>query len=341
LLKVINAGEADSACWDFFVRSHDSAAPYHLYGWRRVIERSYGLSPFYLMVVDEKGAPQGVLPLFETKRVFGGRGACSIPFCNHAGVLADSEEAENLLLEEVRKLAAGRAWKSVQLRMLDKPKGPYKVNLSHVTQVVQLPDDPKVFSSSLNRKLRWMTRVAPKAEITTSFDKKKLDDFYRVYSENMRDLGTPSHSCLFFRQVLEVFPDETGLIMLHKGKEPVGGMLTFRFKDMITDPWASSLRKYFELYPNYLLYWEAFHHAISVGVSCFDMGRSQPGSGTFKFKAKWGAVTHPLYYVELLEKGGGGWEEKKNSLERISNLYKLFPLSVSRGVGPHLRKFLP
>ena len=42
-----------------------------------------------------------------------------------------------------------------------------------------------------------------------------LDGFYAVYARNMRDLGTPVYSKRFFRNILEVFPDSTGIFAVY------------------------------------------------------------------------------------------------------------------------------
>ena len=50
-------------------------------------------------------------------------------------------------------------------------------------------------------------------------------------------------------------------------------------------PWASSLRDYNTLCPNMLLYWDAIQLHRRALPQVFDMGRSTPNEGTFKFKA--------------------------------------------------------
>ena len=54
-------------------------------------------------------------------------------------------------------------------------------------------------------------------------------------------------------------------------------------------PWASSLREYFSLCPNNLLYWEMIRWGCKNGYQRFDFGRSSPDSGTYRFKKQWGA----------------------------------------------------
>ena len=294
------------------------------------------------MAADNKENIQGVLPVFETRTITGGKGACSLPFCNYGGICARSQEARELLLNAARKMAEKDGWKTLELRNLKPMEESWKADKSNVTQIVRLPGDTEIFWSNLGSKLRWMINKARQSPLEKVTGRDRVHDFYLVYSENMRDLGTPTHPEFFFRRILEVFPAETDLIMLYQGADPVSGMLTFRFKDSLSDPWASSRRKYFNMSPNYLLYSEALLYAISLQADFFDMGRSQPDTGTFRFKSKWGAETKQLYYIELLDnEKSSNRESKKERLKLISRAYRYLPLSFSRMIGPKLRKYLP
>jgi hypothetical protein len=52
----------------------------------------------------------------------------------------------------------------------------------------------------------------------------------------------------------------------------------------MTVPWASSLREFFSLCPNNLLYWEMIRWGCENGYQRFDFGRSSPNSGTITSK---------------------------------------------------------
>jgi len=343
MLEIKVASDSDSFRWDEFVRAHENTTYNHLFGWRGVIEEIYGMKPFYLMALEKGEKVRGVLPVFEIKTLFGGQAACSIPFCNYGSVCARDDETENALLDAAGSMVEDKKWSGLELRSLKPWSKPYgQVDLENVTHLVQLPVDPDLLWKKLGYKTRRRVLKAEKNGIKVVICRDKVEDFHQVYSENMRDLGTPSHSVDFFRRVLEVFPRETSLIMLYLADKPVGGMFVFHFRDLVIDPWASSLRKYFDLLPNYLLYWEAFRYAISLGAKYRDLGRSQWNSGPFKFKAKWSSVPHQLYYLNLgRDPGYISRPYKKYLLKKISSVYRHLPLPLSRAVGPKLRKFLP
>ena len=63
----------ESIEWDAFVRSTRGGSPFHLTAWKQAVEASFSQRPHYVMAVGEHGI-EGVLPLFEVRGLFGGRG---------------------------------------------------------------------------------------------------------------------------------------------------------------------------------------------------------------------------------------------------------------------------
>jgi len=49
--KIKYATNSDRDVWDEYVRKHPHVGPFHMFGWREVIHRTYGHATYYLMVV--------------------------------------------------------------------------------------------------------------------------------------------------------------------------------------------------------------------------------------------------------------------------------------------------
>ena len=105
----------------------------------------------------------------------------------------------------------------------------------------------------------------------------------------MRDLGSPVHSKRMIESVLEEYPEKSTVMIIYKDDKPVACGLVIGHRDILENPWASSLRNYSNLSPNMLLYWTMLEYACDNGYKKFDFGRSTPGEGTYKFKKQWGA----------------------------------------------------
>src|SRR5213083_2352774 len=90
--------------WDAFVRSSAHGSPFHLLAWKRVVEATFGHRPHYLLAAGSDSV-EGVLPLFEVRGLFGGRGLVSVPYGVYGGVCGRSEPARRLLLDHATGLA--------------------------------------------------------------------------------------------------------------------------------------------------------------------------------------------------------------------------------------------
>jgi serine/alanine adding enzyme len=196
----------------------------------------------------------------------------------------------------------------------------------------------------LDRKVRNQIRKAEKSGLTAHVGGEELlDEFYQVFSENMRDLGTPVMSRTFFREVLRQFPRRTRVFLLRHGEDPVAASLTYTYRETAEVPWASSLRSHRSSAPNMLLYWTMLRHASAAGCRVFDFGRSTPDEGTYHFKRQWGAEPEALVWeYGLLE--GRGVPDISPRNERFSpaiRAWQHIPVWVTRIMGPAIVRNIP
>ncbi|MCG8567276.1 MAG: GNAT family N-acetyltransferase, partial [Desulfobacterales bacterium] len=178
-----------------------------------------------------------------------------------------------------------------------------------------------------------------------------LDEFYGVFSENMRDLGSPPHSRKWFFEVLKAYGNNAHIgVVRMPDKRPAAAGIILCHSNGVTIPWASSLRRYNRWNPNMLLYWQFLSFSADMGFPHFDFGRSTPGEGTYRFKAQWGARPEPLHWARLAvgneicikssgnpERNGAGPNPLRDTASRsIARL----PISILKGVGSLTRKYI-
>lgn len=328
--------------WLGVVHETDHANLAHAPEWFTAIRRAYGHTPMYLRAQDLRGAC-AVLPAFLIRsRVFG-TVVTSMPFLDGGGPCAEAEplgrEAVQSLVSEAARLGAG----SVELRSTVDLGLPTAPAMDKCNMVLQLPRDVGELWRRLDAKVRNQVRKAERSGLSVEFGHQaSLDDFYRAFAVNMRDLGSPVHARRFFLAILEAFGDRARIALVRKDGVPIGGLFALAFKDTLTVPWASSLREYLPLCPNVLLYWEILAAACREGFRRFDFGRSSPGSGTHRFKRQWGAEEVPLYSYQIPLRPGG--ERSLSGADargaRLVSIWKHLPVHLSRWVGPHVRRYL-
>jgi serine/alanine adding enzyme len=336
------ASDRDRERWDAYVATRPDATCYHLSPWREVIRASFGHPTPYLAAWDGD-AVTGVLPLCHLRSRLFGSYLVSLPFFNYGGILASDEKSEAALLEAAVALARERGCGHLELRMTRPLAGGLKESCHKVAMWVDLPGDPEALWGGFKPKLRSQIRRAEREAMTTRVGGAELlDAFYRVFSRNMRDLGTPVYAKGFFANVLALHAPSR-ILAVFAGEEPVAAGLVVGFRDRIEIPWASSLRAYNALAPNMLLYWKALEYACREGYRTFDFGRSSPDSGTYRFKAQWGARPVPFHWHYWLREGESlpGLSPANPRYRLAIRLWQRLPLAVTELLGPRIVRNLP
>jgi len=334
----------DEATWDAYVIGHARASGYHLMAWRRVIERVFGHRTFYLAARDEQGQIRGVLPLVCLSSRLFGRFLVSLPFVNYGGVLADDAASQRALLERAIDLAKELKVDHVELRHeqvtgLQWPDKQHKVSMR-----IQLSEEFDALWKTFPAKLRSQIRRAEKEGMTFRLGRDDaLEDFYAVFSRNMRDLGTPVYGKTFFAEILESFPESSRIGVVYLKDQPVAAGFLYGFRRVLEIPWASSDRRYNRLAPNMLLYSSVLKYGCEQGFRVFDFGRSTPGGGTYSFKEQWGAEPVQLHWHYWLANGGPlpDLSPSNTKFKWAISLWQRLPLFVSEHLGPSIVKFIP
>jgi FemAB-related protein (PEP-CTERM system-associated) len=330
--------------WDAFVAFHPDSTNYHLYGWRDVIEKSFGHRVFYLVARNGNNEIRGILPLAYMKSGIFGNFLVSLPFFNYGGILCNDDETGKALLDETGKILGEMGADHVELRHLGDPVQGLATKEHKVTMIMDLEPDEEAQWKSLDAKVRNQVRKAEKSGLKiVSGHLELLNGFYKVFCRNMRDLGTPVYGRKFFQNVLETFPDTTRIISVMLGDKTVASGILAWFRDTLEVPWASSISDHKDKCPNNLLYWEAIRFAIRNGSAKFDFGRSTPGEGTYRFKKQWGAEPVQLYWQYLLKDGEKIPElnTKNPKYELAIKIWQRLPLAVTNILGPRIVRNIP
>lgn len=328
---------------DAYLASHPAASGYHASGWLGVFRRAFGHEPLCLLA--HAGTEiVGALPLVAFRTALFGRFVVSLPFVNYGGIIADTPIAANALLKAAVAETHRISGKYLELRHDTRhfPELPCK---SHKV-AMRLPLERTVEQqwARIDRKIRNQVRKAEKSGfVAAAGGVELLADFYDVFAENMRDLGTPVYGRGFFREILATFPNATRVFCIRAGSRPVAASVVFWHGETIEVPWASTLRRFNPQCPNVLLYWEMVKFAVESEFRVFDLGRSTPDEGTFHYKKQWGAVPYPLVWEYWVADGSRPPDVSPRNprYERAIGLWKRLPVAVTRLVGPPLVRGIP
>jgi len=329
--------------WQEFVDRHLESAHCHRWNWKQVIEKSFGWPTHYLMAEDASGT-RGVLPIVWQKSWVFGSSLCSVPFLNAGGILAETELAKQRLLAVAIDLAKRVRADHLELRHREDRELNLARRSSKVTVVLPLDPDAEKMWKALDTKIRTKVRKSQGYGMSAEFGGEEfLSDFYGVFCQNMRDLGTPVYKIGFFREILHAFPRDTYICRVRHEGRTIAASFLCGYRDRVEAVWSSSLKEYLKVKPNMFLYWNLFCFAGQQGYRIFDFGRSTVNSGTHVFKMQWGSQTVPLHWDYWLPEGCAMPEvNPDNPKYRFAiQFWQKLPLTVTNAVGPHIARCLP
>jgi serine/alanine adding enzyme len=327
--------------WDTFAATQKGFTHFHRLRWRTVIERVFGHECVYLAARDSAGKLVGILPLVRVRSVVFGHYLVSMPFVSYGGPVG-TEGAVRALVDEAVALARRDRVKLLEMRSSVEIDTPLHVSHRKITVVLDLPDTPEQLFNRFSAKLRSQIRRPQKEGVTIAFGREQLEPFFTVFARHMRDLGTPTQSLSFFREIANQFPDDCSIGCAYLAGQPVAGGLGFRFGDEFEMTWASSLREYSREAPNMLIYWAFMERAISQGVKRFNFGRCTRGAGTHRFKMQWGGREEQLWWYGLAASNGVTTPSPKDGRFRWGpKIWRRLPASIATMVGPSIVRYIP
>ena len=314
---------------------------FHRPAWLRAVERGAGQRARGL--VAEKGAAiTGWLPLTEVHSPLFGRLLASSGFAVGGGVLAERATTASALCRGAEELAVRLSCPTIELRGGTVPADWHVRTDSHCGFAADLAPDDEAQLLAITKRQRAEVRKGLAEDLTveagTGVDAQRA--FFAMYSESVRNLGTPVFPRGLFEAMLATL-DADILTVRHQGR-PVSSVLSFYHGGAVMPYWGGGTYAARKLRANERLYYELMLHARRRGCTRFDFGRSKTGSGPWAFKKNWGFAPEPLSYASWTAPGA----EKRNAdptsakhAARIA-LWKRLPLPLANLLGPPIARGL-
>lgn len=344
-VTVSPAEDTDAHLWDAFVASSPDGRFFHRFGWGNVAQRAYGYQSCSL-IARRGDNVVGILPLVDVKSPLLGRNLISTAFTVGGGIVAEDENVAIALAKAARREGEARNVKYVELRSEKASLTGWATKEDVYAGFEQeIPADEDENLKIIPRKRRAEVRKALKsleAGALTYKISKDIDIFYSLYGEALRDHGTPIFSKKFARALVETFHNETEIIEVYAGDEPVLALLTF-YGHGRTMPYYFGARRDARQHRAFdLAVWLQMRRAIELDMPLFDFGRSKFGTGSFDFKQYWGFKPTPLEYQYALIKASDLPNVNPNNpkFALVSKLWTKLPVPVANFGGPILARHL-
>jgi FemAB-related protein (PEP-CTERM system-associated) len=340
-LTIRSASEVDASAWDTYVFDHPQGSFFHRYGWKRLIETTYGYPGHYLLA-ERDGRTCGLLPLGQVRHLLFGHSLISVPFGVYGGVLADSDEIRRALEDRAMQLAGELGVDHLEMRNERPVRDDWlRKDGLYVTFKKSISEDHEQNLGAIPRKQRAMVRKGIKAGLVGEPDD-GVDHLYHAYSESVRNLGTPVFPKAHFRAIREEFGEDVDVVTIRHQGEVVAAVMNYYFRDQVLPFYGGGIAEARALAANDFMYWEVMRRAVERGCRVFDFGRSKVDTGSYRFKKHWGFEPTPLSYEYHLVKAREMPDLNPNNpkYRLFIEAWKRLPVGVSRWIGPWLARGL-
>ena len=332
--------------WDAFAEQHPDTSLYHLSGWSELAREVFGHRMLFVEAREPTGALRGILPVIQQRSWLLGNFATSVAFFNYGGAVTDNALVAERMMRRAAETVEALGCRYLEFRDVQARRGDWSLRTDKITLQLELPDTFESLTKRLGAKLRAQVKRAEREAVQCRRGGAELlDDFYAVFAENMRDLGTPVYPKRFFAAILRRFAPYCELVVIDwQGIPSAAAFLTF-WRGRAEVPWASCRAKAKPMGLNMKLYWELLSRSIGRGCTLFDFGRSTVDSGTYRFKRQWGAEPVPLYWYRWerrprhSEHAQG--EDKGRVMQLATTLWQRLPLPLANAFGPLISGALP
>ena len=342
-MQIVSCDESWRSRWNAYVDASVEASFYHRFEWRSVNHECFRHPTAYLAAV-EGGALVGIFPLVQVKSRLFGNIACSLPFVNYGGPCADRPDIQTALLDAGRVTADTWGVEYVEIRSRRHLGDGLPASEHKVSMTLGLEPDANKIWDGFSSGHRQSIRKGYKNGFTARFGGAELlDDFFIVFSETWRDLGTPTYSKRYFEKIVSVFGPDLRLAVVYHDQEPAAAAFDGLHQGTVEGMWLGIRTKHRNQLAGYVLYWELIKNACERGYQRFHLGRSTAESGAEMFKKKWNAQTEPLYWHYILR------SRRDIPLLNVNNpKYRLaistwqrLPVALTQVVGPFIARSIP
>ncbi|MFO1367578.1 MAG: FemAB family XrtA/PEP-CTERM system-associated protein [Marinagarivorans sp.] len=331
--------------WDAYVAKVCAANNYHYAIWLQLIKEQFGHEGIIWAAFDEQSRIIGGIPLVILASPLFGRFAVSVPYFNYGGVLSEYFNVAQELITSASVLNQRFNLRHIEVRCMQQglmPNGQWSSKKASL--ILALPSSPAQLEHQLGAKVRAQYKKALEHSPQFSLGKSELlDDFYSVFAQNMRDLGTPVYAKSWFARLLEEPSLHCHIALVRMYGKPVSAGFLIGHGNMLEIPWASTVRKANGWNANMWMYRQILGFAIEQGYQYFDFGRSTQDAGTFKFKRQWGAEPYSHYWYYLLPAGGAmpGLNPDNPKYKLVIAIWKKLPVWLTKIIGPLIVGNLP
>ena len=332
--------------WDRFAALH--GAVFHTTAFRRILMEAFGYQCAYHALVDGQRRICALLPLVIGRNLGLKKVGVALPFINHLDICAIDADAQQAGLQAFLELKEKYRLGYLELRFKEQSiftePGCRQLRQHYTFELPLNGSEESILALSSSDNRNHVRKTYKNDWFSISSNVEHLPAFYQVYKRRMHELGSPSMGLRVFELFFRHLPAQTHLLTVldKKTQQVIGGMMLIASPSdgTLYYPYGANLVEYNHHYLNNFMYWEAVRLGKRLGLGRLDLGRSQAGSGTYRYKAQWGATPKQLTYLLYDGAAAVSSPPDKEKLHRLIDLWKIAPQVVTDWIGPRMIRYL-
>jgi FemAB-related protein (PEP-CTERM system-associated) len=212
----------------------------------------------------------------------------------------------------------------------------------YVTFRAELQEHPEGNMLAIPRKTRAEIREGIRNELEFRVDAIGPSEFFDVYSQSVRRLGTPVFPKQLFVNGLQQFGSDCRIFSVHWHGKLASAVWTLFYGEEVVPYFGGSIHEYNRLAVNNFMYWMLMKYSCEHGYKTFDFGRSKKGTGSFDFKKRWGMrmTELPYEYFLVRRRSIPDTSPLNPKFSKAIQIWRRLPLPVTQLIGPLVSKHL-
>ena len=302
--------------WESLLHREPAAKIYHTLAWKATLEDALKhIRGRFLGLRDEgSGELIGALPIYAVRSWLLGNRLVSIPLGTFGDPLLDGVEDVGQLRSALEALCRETRARDVRIRVrgrLPVLEGiGFKPGLRYWHHFLPLGDDPEKLKMRFSRTnvRQWIRRAEKGGLVVERQDSEAaIKDFYPLFVNTRRRLGLPWAPYGFFEALRRhLGPDRVSVFTARRGDNPIAGVMTLCFKDMLTLETLGESAAASKTGATQLVYWAAIQWACSHGCRHVSFGQTEKNNqGLARHKRFWGCAEEDLIDYHLPGKESG------------------------------------
>ena len=281
---------------------------YHTIIWQKFIKKCFQIEQTFITARNDKKEIISFLPISKIKSFIFGNRIIAVGYQEYGGMVGDNKNLIDIITFIQNKYSNDFEFCEIRGAINEKnnPQGDYNLykKSNYKRFILNLTTEDETFKK-IQKSKRKAIKKSEKTCMCRELTIKDIDQFYKLYLQNMRLFGSPPYSKKYFINFFNIIKEkQKGKIYgSFKQDKLVSALLGFFHHERVHITTAISNPKFASLRPSDLMHWTFIKWAINNNYKVFDFGLVREESGQFEYKRKWGAELFELpHYLLPLKK---------------------------------------